>query len=510
MTSHSALRFGGIISAGPWNRGDQSLASAIGRHCRRSGWAINNASNLGAKSHRHLKSDRAETGSKSQLSSAVSQSPEGSIRVPGDEAGDEAEDVAIDPQVDPTRARIRVEAALFLSPTPVSPRRLATLAGLSDATAARATVTVLNDFYTDHDRAMRVESVAGGYRMMTAPHLAPWLSRLSHLPAPVRLSLPMLETLAVVAYRGPVSRADIESIRGVACGDLLRQLIGRNLVRIAGRSEELGRPYLYDTTKLFLQTFGLRSTDDLPTIRLDDIGQQFADVRTADEQPDIETISDQPSVTEPSEESTKEPVVSTAVCTTNQIATEIDSIDLDATDLDAIVDGVSVSLFANESIMPIDATEPSEVTSPSAVIEDEEDDLYEDDGSWDDDDDDWDDPDDDDDIDLGDDDEDEDDSEDDSENDDSEDDDSEDDDSDGDDSDEDDSDDDSEDDSDGESSDLDDDWEEVDDDESDDEFEGDADPIDDDEDWGEDADEDAEDDDDDADGDEDGDADEEV
>lgn len=381
---------------------------------------------------------------------------------------DQRKNSPIDPQVDPVAARIRVEAVLFLSSGPVSPRRLAALAGLSDATAARATVGVLNEFYTEHDRAMRVESVAGGYRLMTAPHLAPWLSRLSHLPTPVRLSLPMLETLAVVAYRGPVSRADIESIRGVACGELLRQLIGKNLVRIAGRSEELGRPYLYDTTKLFLQTFGLRSTDDLPTIGLDDIGQQFADARSTDplqdQQTSVQAIADQPSVPEPSEDSTKETVVSIAATIAEPTHQDDAAIGFD---LRLDDDVASANFPASDASGVAVATD-----SPAAVIEDEEDDLYEDDGSWDDDDDDWDDPDDDDDIDLGDDDDDEDETDDD----------------DGDDGDDDES-------SDEESSDLDDDWEEVDDDESDDEFEGDDDPLDDDEDWGED-DENVEDDDD--------------
>jgi len=99
---------------------------------------------------------------------------------------------------------------------------------------------------------------------MTRSQLAPWLRRLAHVPGETRLSAPALETLAVIAYRQPVGRADIEAIRGVNCGEILRQLMDRDLVRIAGRSEELGRPYLYTTTKRFLELFGLNQLDDLP------------------------------------------------------------------------------------------------------------------------------------------------------------------------------------------------------------------------------------------------------
>ena len=99
---------------------------------------------------------------------------------------------------------------------------------------------------------------------MTRPCFSPWLRRLNELPAGVRLSTSALETLAVIAYRQPAVRAELEAIRGVQCGEMLRQLSERDLVRIAGRSPELGRPFLYGTTKKFLQVFGLRSLDELP------------------------------------------------------------------------------------------------------------------------------------------------------------------------------------------------------------------------------------------------------
>ena len=162
-------------------------------------------------------------------------------------------------------ARItRVEAILFLSREPLGSRKLAQLAGLADGTKARTLVRALNRRYDAEGSAFRVEEVAGGFQLLTRPKYAPWLRRLHSIPLEVRLSAPAMETLAVVAYRQPVLRAEIEAIRGVQCGEVLRQLIERDLVRIVGRSEELGRPLLYGTTRQFLQVFGLRHLEDLP------------------------------------------------------------------------------------------------------------------------------------------------------------------------------------------------------------------------------------------------------
>jgi len=153
---------------------------------------------------------------------------------------------------------------LFLSREPLSSRKLSQYANLADGTQARTLVRRLNDQYDAAGRAFRVEQVAGGYRLLTRPKLAPWLRRLAHLPGETRLSAPALETLAVIAYRQPVPRSSIEAIRGVNCGEILRQLMDRDLVRISGRSEELGRPFFYATTKRFLELFGLNYIDELP------------------------------------------------------------------------------------------------------------------------------------------------------------------------------------------------------------------------------------------------------
>ena len=158
----------------------------------------------------------------------------------------------------------RLEAVLFLSREPLTSRKLSQYANLADGTQARTLIRRLNERYDAAGRAFRVEQVAGGYQLLTRRKLAPWLRRLAHMPGETRLSAPALETLAVIAYRQPVPRADIEAIRGVNCGEILRQLMDRDLVRIGGRSEELGRPYLYATTKRFLRVFGLNNAEELP------------------------------------------------------------------------------------------------------------------------------------------------------------------------------------------------------------------------------------------------------
>jgi segregation and condensation protein B len=158
----------------------------------------------------------------------------------------------------------RTEAVLFVAREPLSSRKLAHYAGLLDGTEARTLARRLNTLYDAEGCAFRVEEVAGGFQLMTRSPFGSWLRRLFHSPVETRLSGPALETLAVVAYRQPVLRADVDAVRGVDCGEILRQLMERDLVRIAGRSDDLGRPYLYGTTKRFLQIFGLRHLEDLP------------------------------------------------------------------------------------------------------------------------------------------------------------------------------------------------------------------------------------------------------
>ncbi len=166
-----------------------------------------------------------------------------------------------------TPAMARAEAVLFLAQEPLTSRKIAQLAGLADGTQARTLIRLLNRLYEKEGRAFRVEEVAGGFQLLTRAQFAPWLRRWAASAMEVRLSSPALETLAVVAYRQPVLRAEIEAIRGVQCAEILRQLMEQDLVRIVGRAKELGRPFLYGTTKRFLQVFGLRHVQELPPVQ---------------------------------------------------------------------------------------------------------------------------------------------------------------------------------------------------------------------------------------------------
>ena len=165
---------------------------------------------------------------------------------------------------DPIARRRRLQAVLFLARQPLSSRKISQLAGLEDGTQARTMISELNKDYNKAGRAFHIKRLAGGYQMLTRPQFSKWLRQMDHIPKARKLSRPAMETLAVVAYRQPVIKADIEAIRGVACGEMLRQLLEHGYVRIYGRSEELGRPFLYATTREFLEDFGLRNQDDLP------------------------------------------------------------------------------------------------------------------------------------------------------------------------------------------------------------------------------------------------------
>ena len=128
----------------------------------------------------------------------------------------------------------------------------------------REAVDALNQQYAATNRAFRVESVAGGRQMLTIAAFGPVLARIKGQRAQTRLSQAALETLAIIAYRQPMLRAQLEAIRGVACGEVLRSLMERRLVKIVGRAEEVGRPMLYGTTPEFLRVFGIATLSDLP------------------------------------------------------------------------------------------------------------------------------------------------------------------------------------------------------------------------------------------------------
>ena len=157
-----------------------------------------------------------------------------------------------------------VEALLFASDTPLEAERIREVLELESAQAARELVEELRARY--RDRGLQIVEVGGGYRMITRPELAPWLVRLARARTKSRLSRPALETLAIVAYKQPVSRPEMDAIRGVNSEAVLENLLERRLIRIAGRKEAPGRPYLFETTREFLVAFGLRDLSDLPKV----------------------------------------------------------------------------------------------------------------------------------------------------------------------------------------------------------------------------------------------------
>ncbi len=159
-----------------------------------------------------------------------------------------------------------VEAVLFASPEPVPLARLEQVFapdGISRADLLDALRTLSEAL---GDRGIELREVAGGYQLRTRPEMAPFLARLE-VPRPVRFSRAALETLAIVAYRQPVTRAEVEEVRGVDCGGVLRSLLEKGLVRILGKKDVPGRPLLYGTTRKFLEVFGLSSLTELPSLK---------------------------------------------------------------------------------------------------------------------------------------------------------------------------------------------------------------------------------------------------
>ena len=158
-----------------------------------------------------------------------------------------------------------IEAVLFASDEPLTIVRLASITETTTK-QVREHIENLNKKYQDNNHAFRIEQIAGGYQMLTLSSYNHWLKKLLRARSETKLSPAAMETLAIIAYKQPVIRADIEAIRGVAVGEVIRALSYKGLVKIVGRAEILGRPMLYGTTKKFLEVFGLNTLKDLPKI----------------------------------------------------------------------------------------------------------------------------------------------------------------------------------------------------------------------------------------------------
>ncbi len=167
-------------------------------------------------------------------------------------------------KVEPGRLASEIEAVLFASDAPISISRLSAITGETSVKTIKETVAELEEFYRSCDRSFGIVEVAGGFQIATLPEYASTVSLLFKSRRKARLSQAALETLAIIAYRQPISRMGVEAIRGVNCDGVLSTLVDRELIVISGRGEGLGRPFLFSTTSRFLEYLGLKDIRDIP------------------------------------------------------------------------------------------------------------------------------------------------------------------------------------------------------------------------------------------------------
>jgi segregation and condensation protein B len=190
--------------------------------------------------------------------------------------------------VDEERLKAILESLLFAAGEPVSLNRLAAVVDSVPKEEIRNALAALGSQYAQGGRGLTVEEVAGGYQLRTRKEFAPQIRKLL-AGKPPRLSRSLLETLAIVAYRQPVTRPEIEQVRGVDCGGVLETLLERRLIKIGGRKEAPGRPMLYETTSEFLEVFGLKDLDSLPDLK------EFQEIQRAQEEAEsqgVETVTE--------------------------------------------------------------------------------------------------------------------------------------------------------------------------------------------------------------------------
>ncbi|HSR58308.1 MAG TPA: SMC-Scp complex subunit ScpB [Candidatus Binataceae bacterium] len=190
--------------------------------------------------------------------------------------------------VDEERLKAIIESLLFAAGEPVSLNRLAAVLDSVPKDEIRNAVGALGAEYSQGGRGLTIEEVAGGYQLRTRKEFAPHIRKLL-AGKPPRLSRSLLETVAIIAYRQPVTRPEIEEVRGVDCGGVLETLLERRLIRIAGRKEAPGRPMIYATTAEFLEVFGLKDLDSLPDLKE---FQEIERARIEAESEGVETVTE--------------------------------------------------------------------------------------------------------------------------------------------------------------------------------------------------------------------------
>jgi len=176
------------------------------------------------------------------------------------------------PVLPPQEIRAVLEALIFTSPQPLTPREIAQVLGGVSKPEWQAALEELRQDYARDGRGLQLVEVAGGFQITTRPEYNDWLRELLDPKAPTRLSIQALETLAVIAYKQPVTLPEVIDLRGVKSGGVIKTLLEKRLIRIVGRKEVVGRPMLYATTKQFLLHFGLKDLGELPRI------EEFAEV----------------------------------------------------------------------------------------------------------------------------------------------------------------------------------------------------------------------------------------
>lgn len=185
-----------------------------------------------------------------------------------------------------------LEALLFVTTDPIPVTRFLGLLGAVTKQEVEQALTSLSHDYEQEGRGLQLTEVGGGYRIMTKAEFAPWLKRLEKVKAPAKLSRSALESLAIIAYKQPIVRAEVEQIRGVETSGVIRTLLERKLVRIVGRKDEPGRPIMYGTTKFFLEHFGLRDLSQLPPLReFRELGESEQAMLPIDEPVEVEDQS---------------------------------------------------------------------------------------------------------------------------------------------------------------------------------------------------------------------------
>lgn len=167
--------------------------------------------------------------------------------------------------MDIEKAKRIIEALLFVANDPLDTKRMAQVLEVEPAIIKQIIAGLVNE-YRERDGGVEIIEIAGGYQISTRAEYAPWIKKLYGLRREARLSRPALETLAIIAYRQPIIRVEIEAIRGVTVEGSLKTLLEKSLIRIVGRKKVVGQPLLYGTTKEFLRCFGLVSLKDLPEI----------------------------------------------------------------------------------------------------------------------------------------------------------------------------------------------------------------------------------------------------